>query len=192
MRLKLGEFDDRAVLILVGCSAHMRAQFREDLARNNVAMRFLVPHTSHMTQPLEVGVFWKCKNIIRTNSSYLINLRNIDQTVEDEAAAANEGREPSPKKGMKLAQFILCILQAFHQATTPQLVISAFEQVGICSRASEGHNLGKREAFVDPTRARLVVAETGLFRDTEPVANKRNRQLRIADLNSYFQRDARS
>ena len=187
--MTLWDFDDRAVLLLDGCSSHTRAQFREALARKNIAMRFLVPHTSHMTQALDVGIFWRCKNIIRTNSSYLINLQNLDRAVADEVAAANEGRDPSPKKGMKLAQFVLCILQAFHQATAGPLVVSAFEQVGICSRTCEGNNLRKREAFVDPTRARLVVAETGLFRDAEPVAIGRNRQLRIADLNSYFQRE---
>ena len=125
-------------------------------------MRVLVTHTSHLTQPLDVGVFGRCKNLIRSNSSLSINLQNIDGAVRDEAAAEREGREPSTEPGKKLAEFIVCILQAFHQATARSLVVSAFDQVGICSRPSRGNNPPARESFVDPTRARLVVDETVL------------------------------
>ena len=86
-----------------------------------------------------------------------------------------------------MAEFILNILQAYHQATTPELVVSAFEQVGNCSRASADNNLARRETFVDPTRARLVIAETSLYRHRAPVPNPGHRQLRIADLNSFVQ-----
>ena len=152
-------------------------------------MRFLVSHTSHLTQPLDIGIFGRLKSIIRSNASYTINLANIDRAVADENAAENERREPSTEPGKKLADFIIAILQAFRQATTPPRVVSAFEQAGICSRFVEEGDSNQRVAFVDPTRARLVVSETGLFRDLEPVANGRNRQLRIADLNSFFHRE---
>ena len=131
-------------------------------------MRFLVAHTSHLTQPLDVGIFGRVKYLIRSYASNTVNIRNIDRAAEDEEAAERERREPSTERGKKLAEFILTILQAFHQATTPLRAVSAFEQVGICSRFANDVDLVRRAAFVDPTRARLVMEETNLFRQTAP------------------------
>ena len=39
--------------------------FVELLRQHNVTMVVLVAHTSHMTQPLDVGIFWRVKNLIR-------------------------------------------------------------------------------------------------------------------------------
>ena len=152
-------------------------------------MRFLVAHTSHLTQPLDVGIFGRVKYLIRTYASYTVNLWNIDRGVEDEEAAERERHEPSTERGKKLAESILTILQAFHQATTPPRVVSAFEQVGICSRFANDDDLVQRAAFVDPTRARLVMEETNLLQQTAPVQDPRHRQLRIADLNLETQRE---
>ena len=185
--MTLGDFDDRALLLLDGCSCHTNEEFRELLERHNVTMRFLVPHTSHLTQPLDVGIFGRVKNLIRSTSRYVINLRDLDEALAREVDAEVQGRRPSVERGKMLADFILNILQAFHQATTPELVVSAFELVGICSRGTEGNVYTRRETFVDPTRARLVIAETALFRRRDPVPNARHRQLEIADLNSFVQ-----
>ena len=192
LRGLIGDFDDRAVLILDGCSAHFSAQILQLLEANRVKMVFLVPHTSHLTQPLDLGIFGQVKSIIRSNASYVTNLHNIDQAVADENAARNERREPSAEPGKKLADFIITILQAFHKATTPPRVVSAFEQAGICSRFAPGDDLNQREAFVDPTRARLVMEETGLFRDRVPVPDARHRQIKILDLNSEDQSEIES
>ena len=124
---KLGEFNDRALLILDGCSSHLRGLFREVLDEHRVMMRFLPSHTSHLTQPLDVGIFGRLKTIIRSNASYTINLRNIDRAAADEVEAEREHREPSTERGKMLADFILAILQAFHQSTAPTRVVSAFE-----------------------------------------------------------------
>ena len=94
-----GEFDDRAVLILDGCSSHLNGQFRQLLGEHRVTMRFLVSHTSHLTQPLDVGIFGWLKSTIRSHASYTINLHNIDRAVADENAAENEHREPSTEPG---------------------------------------------------------------------------------------------
>ena len=152
--MTLGDFDDRAVLLLDGCSCHTSEQFRELLERHNVTMRFLVPHTSHLTQPLDVGIFGRVKNLIRSNSRYVINLRDLDDALAREVEAETQGRRPSVERGKMLADFILNILQAFHQATTPEQVVSAVEQVGICSRGTAGNLYTMREPCVVPTRAR--------------------------------------
>ena len=189
LRRRFGDVDDRAVLILDGCSSHLKDRFRQVLEEHRVTMRFLVPHTSHLTQPLDVGIFGWVKYLIRSNASYTVNIRNIDSAAADEEAAEREHREPSAERGKKLAEFILTILQAYHQATTPPRVVSAFEQVGICSRFANDVDLDRRVAFVDPTRARLVMDETNLFRQTVPIEDQRHRQLRIADLNLESQRE---
>ena len=128
-------------------------------------MRFLVAHTSHLTQPLDLGIFGLCKNIMRSRFQYLINLQDLDDAIVEEIDDEIQGRPPSPERGKLIVDFILQILYAFHQATVPITVVAAFKQAGICSR-STGPDLYMvgREAFVDPTRARLVVDELRLWR----------------------------
>ena len=58
---RLGDYDDRAVLILDGLKCHTMEPFVELLRRYNVTMVVLVPHSSHMTQPLDVGIFLGCE-----------------------------------------------------------------------------------------------------------------------------------
>ena len=57
LRERLGDYDDRAVLILDGLKCHTMEPFVELLRRHNVTVVVLVAHTSHMTQPLDVGFF---------------------------------------------------------------------------------------------------------------------------------------
>ena len=57
LRRRLGPVDDRAVLILDGLKCHVMEPFMELLRRHNVTVVVLVPHSSHMTQPLDVGIF---------------------------------------------------------------------------------------------------------------------------------------
>ena len=56
LRERLGTYDERAVLILDGLKCHVMEPFVELLRRHNVTMVVLVPHSSHMTQPLDVGI----------------------------------------------------------------------------------------------------------------------------------------
>ena len=87
-----------------------------------------------------------------------------------------------------IVDFILQILTAFHQATPPKNVVSAFEQAGICSRSTgRDPSMVRREAFVDRARARLVVKELGLFRDEHEI-EQAHHQLKIADMNNALQR----
>ena len=60
-------------------------------------MLFLVPHTSHMTRPLDVGIFWRVKNLIRAGGKYLINLHDLDREMTQLEEAENAGREVPPE-----------------------------------------------------------------------------------------------
>ena len=56
LRKALGDFDGKAVLIMDGCKSHKVQPFLEVFAQKRIEVRFLVPHTSHLTQPLDVGI----------------------------------------------------------------------------------------------------------------------------------------
>ena len=73
LRSVLGTFNERAVLILDNCSCHETSGFQDDLREtHNVILMFIPPNSSHLTQPLDVGVFGKTKSLIRSNSAYLV------------------------------------------------------------------------------------------------------------------------
>ena len=87
-----------------------------------------------------------------------------------------------------ISDFIVQILTAFHEATPPANVVSAFEQVGICSRSTgEDPYMVLRETYVDPARAREVVRELGLFRDLRKIEHAHH-QLKISKMNNALQR----
>ena len=129
----LGTFNDRAVLILDGCSSHKSEAFVELLRRHNVTVLFLVPHSSHMTQPLDVGIFARCKNLIRSDTKYQVDLQELDEAIAQDVDAENTGVQLPTEKGLLLAEFILKVLRSFDQATTPDTVVSAFVQVAFGS-----------------------------------------------------------
>ena len=180
----LGIYNQRAVLIIDGCSCHKAEAFKELLRRHNVAMLFLVPHSSHMTQPLDVGIFANVKQLIRSDTKYVINLHKLDQAIVRQIEAENL-RDYRVEKGQLLAEYVLKILRAFEQATTADHIISAFRQVGVHSKLEVRGNLNRWVSFADPTTARVVVSNYGRI---ELPVNKRTEpaptwQLKIADLN---------
>ena len=163
---------------------HKIDPFLNDFAQKRIEVRFLVAHTSHLTQPLDLGIFGRCKSIMRGRFQYLINLQDLDDAIADEIDREIRRQPPSPERGRMIVDFILQILHAFHQATPPANVVSAFEQAGICSRSTgPDPYMVRREAFVDPTRARLVVNELRLFRELRRIEDPQPRQLKISELN---------
>ena len=76
LRSKLVNFNDWAVLIMDGCSAHKVEEHREFLEANRIRVRLLVAHTSHLTQPLDLGIFARCKALMKSDQTYVINLHN--------------------------------------------------------------------------------------------------------------------
>ena len=189
LRRMIGDFDDKVVLIMDGCSAHKIEPFMEVFAQKRIVVRFLVAHSSHLTQPLDLGIFAVCKNIMRTRTQYVISLRVLDNVIVREINDENLHQPPSPERGRLMANFILQILAAFHQATHRENVVSAFEQAGICSRSmGPDPYMVRREVYVDRARAREVVNQLGLYADLERVEELPGQQLTIADLNSELER----
>ena len=99
-----------------------------------------------------------------SDQKYVINLHEVDEAIIDDIEAYNEGRPPSPERGKLLGDFILHILKAFHEATSPINVVSAFQQAGICSRADRPDPyVVYHKPVVDRARARQVIRELDLF-----------------------------
>ena len=56
-----GKPDQKAVLLMDGCSAHTVEQIEEDARNNNVEIQLFPPHTSHLFQPLDLCLFGALK-----------------------------------------------------------------------------------------------------------------------------------
>ena len=93
LREKIGTYDERAVLIMDGLKCHTMEPIVELLRRHNVTVLLLVAHSSHMTQPLDVGIFGLVKNLIREGGKYVINLRVLDRALAEQTEDETAGRE---------------------------------------------------------------------------------------------------
>ena len=58
----IGSFNDKAILIMDGFSSHKVEPFLEEFAQRRIEVVFFVAHTSHLTQPLDLGIFGRCKS----------------------------------------------------------------------------------------------------------------------------------
>ena len=158
-------FDEKAVLIIDGCTAHKLDPFRQVLAEKNITTVFLVPHSSHLTQPLDLGVFGRLKSLTRDEASYVVRLDELDEAVPEE-------EEPEPvraERGKVLADYLTAILDAYERAATRKRVVSAFRQAGILYDIPDPHHPERRLTYVDPAHARAVNECLGLFRGTRPL-----------------------
>ena len=189
LRETLGAFNERAVLILDGLKVHTMEPFVELLRRYNVTMVVLVAHTSHMTQPLDVGIFWRVKNLMREANKYIINLHQLDRELAHQEQEENARRPVPPERGRLLADYIVNILRSYEQATTGPNIVSAFAQVGIHSKMVDQANTDNRVVYVDPSTARVVVDNFGVIPlpDELRVQPSPTWQLKISDLNSAHQ-----
>lgn len=98
-------FNGNAVLIIDGCSTHGAALRQFNLAEKHIEVIYLVPHSSHLTQPLDLALF-----AIQKLNTYKkkLTLKLSDQ-----------------------ADKIRSILKGLQQASTTENIISAFESAGI-------------------------------------------------------------
>ena len=95
LRRRIPGIDTRAVLILDQCSCHVKDEHRQMLARRNITLVFLPAHTSHLTQPLDLGVFGRLKNVLRDEAAYSIGIDAVDDAVaEEHEPDDNPGRPP--------------------------------------------------------------------------------------------------
>ncbi|ELP91516.1 hypothetical protein EIN_512490 [Entamoeba invadens IP1] len=150
----IGDFNEKAAFIIDGCSCHVNEDLRVICEENNIELIFLVPHSSHMTQILDVGVFGSCKNQLRRYCEYVTQVvkdeddienkstenvfeeqLNMEEVVEKEELDEVEGetitKKVREKRGICLVNRLISMLSAFQAATNRQNVVSAFRQCGI-------------------------------------------------------------
>ena len=72
-----------------------------------MTMVVLVPHSSHMTQPLDVGIFARVKNLIRASGKYRLNLPQLDREIADQNEEEIHGHEVPPERGRLLSDYVL-------------------------------------------------------------------------------------
>src|SRR5436190_15814504 len=63
--------DRKCLLLCDGHDSHISAKFILDCIENNIILFLLPPHSSHLLQPLDVGIFGPLKTIL---SSYLTRI----------------------------------------------------------------------------------------------------------------------
>ena len=140
-----------------------------------------------MTQPLDVGVFGRCKNLIRNDTKYRVDLQELDEVLAQDNDAENTGVPLRVEKGLLLAEYILKILRSYDQATLNGNVVSAFAQVGIHFRMTDRANINRRVAYVDPSTARVVANKLGAIPWVLQCPQEPHRLLNISSMNLRHQ-----
>jgi hypothetical protein len=75
---------DWRLLILDGHESHISDAFMLACQQNKIWLRPLVPHSSHVTQPLDVGVFSSLKIHYRNNTDDIALLSNADSLLKED------------------------------------------------------------------------------------------------------------
>ena len=100
-------------------------------------MLFLVPHSSHLSQPLDLVTFGRVKNMIRDEATYGVSIEEANEALDDIIGdivpdeAVPQRPAPRAERGKALAKYLTAIIDAYERATTRGLVVSAFRQAGI-------------------------------------------------------------
>jgi hypothetical protein len=102
------KYDGPAILILDQFSGHSYEKFSEQCSANNIIVKYLVPHTSHLCQPLDLVTFALLKRSFN-------------------AIKSRQARTMQSNKLIKM-------MRAWHLSISVDSVISAFSAAGIVSQ----------------------------------------------------------
>ena len=85
-------------MILDGCSCHTNERFRQFLESKNITMTFLVPHSSHLTQPLDLVTFELVKRVMRDSATYKLNVEELNDALDDvlDGVVPDQAVPPAP------------------------------------------------------------------------------------------------
>ena len=132
----------RAILIVDGCSVHLNNSIQQLAENHNINLVFLPPHSSHLLQPLDLGIFGVFKGVLarmRVNKK-----RFSDQSIQ-----------------------VIKIIGALSRTASPLNIVSAFRAAGIVPNTivQEGRFCVSARVSVEKAKkARLVMTkwtETG-------------------------------
>jgi len=122
--------DEHHLLILDQCSAHASLEIYKLAQMRNIVLYYLPPHTTHVTQPVDVGLFGPLKAAFRKHEK--ATLTQLERQFD--AKCRNWNGSPETKPGR--LRLTLCdiprILQpAIEESFTRKNVESAFRATGI-------------------------------------------------------------
>ncbi|KAG7408966.1 hypothetical protein Forpi1262_v017895 [Fusarium oxysporum f. sp. raphani] len=98
------------LLVIDGCSGHGSFAFREYCIKFNILVAFLLPHSTHMLQPMDLGVFQWLKNAHQKRLRDALRKGNLSFNRRDFAGSFKE---------------------IFDEGFTPAHIITGFEKSGI-------------------------------------------------------------
>ena len=84
------------------------------------------------------------KNLIRSDTKYIINYNELDEAVAEQMEAENTGAEITPERGRLLAEYVLRIMRSFEQAAVCGNILSAFAQAGVRFDFVDRNNTDRR------------------------------------------------
>ena len=76
----------------------------------------MVPHTSHLTQPLDLNVFGRVKNLLRDEATYGVSVEEANEALDDIIGdivpddAPPRPRPPRAERGKALAKYLTAIV----------------------------------------------------------------------------------
>jgi len=107
---RLGSSDDKRLLIVDGYSSHVNLRFSEFCDAHNIICFCLPAHSTHLLQPLDVGLFGPLQKYYGKVVEYYHNTTNI---------------------GIGYRNFLPLYKEARSKAYTKQIIKSAFRKTGI-------------------------------------------------------------
>lgn len=120
---ELHSYSGKAILIMDNCSSHINAIKNINLIEENLIVHFLIPHSSHLTQPLDLNIFGPTKQFM-SNYHYIDNIS-------------------------KQSNQIIKIQTSLRQATTQFHCRAAFRSIGIYANTQFFTNYIKLYASFD-------------------------------------------
>lgn len=110
-RARTSDDSETILLIMDGHGSHVTQEMRDAAIAHNIALYILPPHTTHMLQPLDVGVFGPLQN------NWLFRCTEL--------------QELSPDDGLHRRDVVREYLQVREESVTERLVKAAWRKTGL-------------------------------------------------------------
>ena len=121
------------LLIMDQASAHASLRIIDYAREHNILLYMLPPHTTHVTQPVDVGLFGPLKSAYRDAERELqLRRSNAWQHLCARLCTTAQARDVVPEKAVTMCDIPYLIHRAIRESFTPQNIKSAFRATGIC------------------------------------------------------------
>jgi hypothetical protein len=130
--VRKGNVGEHHLLIVDQASAHVSGRILEYCQQHNVLLYMLPAHTTHLTQPVDVGIFGPMKNYYHQAEHELIMRRSEAwQRMCSTFLTTVEARQPLVPPKVTLTDIPALIHKALRLSCTKENIYSAFRATGI-------------------------------------------------------------